>query len=283
MNKKRNLVEWAMHYRQIVILITSCLLAFGVFALVKINKNEFPDFTVRQGLVIAAYPGASVSDVEQQVTKPLENYIFTYKEVDKTKTKSFTRNGLAIIQIELNKEIDGEEKDNLWSKLKDGLNRYKASLPMGVVALQVQDDFGDTSALLITMESKNKTYRELKAYMDDLKDRLRPIESVGRLNVYGMQQEQVAVYIDSKRLSEYGISPTLVATQLLSKGFTTTAGTQRTPDYEYPIDVEPALNVVGGEHHSRVHLHLVGTVLCFRHRVEHGDAGRPHRHIRYDC
>ncbi|MCH3981354.1 MAG: efflux RND transporter permease subunit [Prevotella sp.] len=245
MDKKRNLVEWAMHYRQIVILITSCLLAFGVFALVKINKNEFPDFTIRQGVVIAAYPGASVSDVEQQVTKPLENYIFTYKEVDKTKTKSFTRNGLSIIQIELNKEIDGEEKDNFWSKLKDGLNRYKSSLPMGVVAVQVQDDFGDTSALLITMESKDKTYRELKAYMDDLKDRLRPIESIGRLNVYGMQQEQVAVYIDNKRLSEYGISPTLVATQLLSKGFTTTAGTQRTPDYEYPIDVEPALNVVG--------------------------------------
>ena len=121
-----------MHYRQIVILITSCLLAFGVFALVKINKNEFPDFTIRQGLVIAAYPGASVSDVEQQVTKPLENYIFTYKEVDKTKTKSFTRNGLAIIQIELNKDIDSEEKDNFWSKIKDGLKTFKASLPMGV-------------------------------------------------------------------------------------------------------------------------------------------------------
>lgn len=255
------MVEWAMHYRQIVILITSCLLAFGVFALVKINKNEFPDFTIRQGLVIAAYPGASVSDVEQQVTKPLENYIFTYKEVDKTKTKSFTRNGLAIIQIELNKDIDSEEKDNFWSKIKDGLKTFKASLPMGVVALQVQDDFGDTSALLITMESKDKTYRELKEYMDDLKDRLRPVESVGRLNVYGLQQEQVAVYIDNKRLSEYGISSTLVATQLLSKGFTTTGGTQRTPDYEYPIDVKPALNVVGDVEQTVVWSDAVGHVV----------------------
>lgn len=49
------------------------------------------------------------------------------------------------------------------------------------------------------MESKDKTYRELKEYMNDLKDRLRPVESVGRLNVYGLQQEQVAVYIDNKR------------------------------------------------------------------------------------
>ncbi len=54
------MVEWAMHYHQIVILITSCLLAFGIVGLVKINKNEFPDFTIRQGVVIAAYPGVSM-------------------------------------------------------------------------------------------------------------------------------------------------------------------------------------------------------------------------------
>lgn len=159
-SNKKNIVELAMHYRQIVILIVSCLVAFGIYGLQKVNKNEFPNFTVRQRLVIAAYPGGSVSDVEQQVTKPLEDYIFTYKEVDKTKTKSFTRNGLAIIQIELNKSIDDEEKDNFWSRIKDGLKTFKAQLPAGVVALQVQDDFGDTSALLITMESTDKTYHE---------------------------------------------------------------------------------------------------------------------------
>ena len=47
-----------MHYRQIVILITAILVAFGIFALNKMNKNEFPDFTVRQGVVAAVYPGA---------------------------------------------------------------------------------------------------------------------------------------------------------------------------------------------------------------------------------
>lgn len=53
--------------------------------------------------------------------------------------------------------------------------------------LQVQDDFGDASSLLITLESNEKTYRELNTYMDNLKERLRNIESVGRLTVYGNQ------------------------------------------------------------------------------------------------
>ena len=112
MKKNRSIVEWAMHYRQIVILITAVLVAFGVYALDKMNKNEFPDFTVRQGVVVAVYPGATVNEMEEQVTKPLENYIFTYKEVKKAKTKSYTRNGLTIVQVELNEDVNGADKDN---------------------------------------------------------------------------------------------------------------------------------------------------------------------------
>ena len=203
MNKKRNIVEWAMHYRQIVILITAILVAFGIFALNKMNKNEFPDFTVRQGVVAAVYPGASINDMEQQVTKPLENYIFTYKEVKKAKTKSYTRNGLTIIQVELNDDINASEMQDFWSRFKLGVQQFKLSLPSGVLALQVQDDFGDASSLLITMESNQKTYRELNTYMDNLKERLQNIESVGRLNVYGGQQEQISIYVGGSIYGRY--------------------------------------------------------------------------------
>ena len=244
MEKKRNIIEWAMHYRQIVVFITALLVAFGVFALDRMNKNEFPDFTVRQGVVVAVYPGESVSEMEQQVTKPLENYIFTYKEVKKAKTKSFTRDGVAIIQIELNDDINGADKENFWSRFKLGVQQFKASLPSGVLALQVQDDFGDASSLLITMESNEKTYRELNDYMDDLKERLRNIESVGRLNVYGGQHEQISVYVDTRKLAQYGIGPSVVSTALMAKGFNTTAGAQQTPRYEAPIHVDRSLNKV---------------------------------------
>ena len=70
-----------MHYRQIVILIFSCLVAFGIYSLPGMRKNEFPDFTVRQGIVVAVAPGVPSDEMAEQVTKPLENYIFTYKEV----------------------------------------------------------------------------------------------------------------------------------------------------------------------------------------------------------
>lgn len=233
-----------MHYRQIVIMITCCLVAFGVYSLGKINKNEFPDITIRQGVVVAVYPGASVNDVEEQVTNPLENYIFTYKEVKKEKTKSYSRNGLSIIQIELNDDINDTNKEQFWSKFKHGISLFKSNLPSGVLAVQVNDDFGDTSALLVTMESDDKTYRELNDYMDDLQDRLRQIESVGRLTVSGMQKEQISVYLDSERLRHYGIGSNAIAMQLLGKGFVTTGGTLKSGVYDSPIQVERSLNLV---------------------------------------
>lgn len=258
---RRNIVDLAMHFRQIVVLVTAMLVAFGIFALGKMNKNEFPDFTVRQGVVVAVYPGATVGEIEEQVTKELENYIFTYKEVKKAKTKSYTRNGLSIIQVELNDDIDGAVKENFWSRFKLGVQQFKTQLPKGVLAVQVQDDFGDASALLITMESEEKTYRELEGYMDNLKERLRNIESVGRLNVYGDQKEQISVYVDTQKLAQFGIAQSLVTTTLMSKGFTTTAGVQSTTNYEAPIHVEHSINVVGDVEQMIVYASPEGNVV----------------------
>lgn len=240
--EKRNIVEWAMHYRQIVILLTCCMIALGIFGLDRMNKNEFPDFTIRQGLVIAAYPGATAGQIEKEVTKPLENYIFSYKEVKKDKIFSRSQDGMCIIQVELNDDL--QNKDEFWSKFKHGITDFKSQLPQGVLAVKVMDDFGDTSALLVTMESDDKTYRELNDYMDQLKDRLRTVESVGRMTVFGMQKEQISVYLDNDRLAHYGISDKTLALNLFTKGFTTMSGRLKDKDRISPIYVARSMNSV---------------------------------------
>lgn len=241
-NKKRNIVEWAMHYRQIIILVTCCLVAFGVYSLPQMQKNEFPDFTIRQGIVIAAAPGNTVDEMVEQVTKPLEDYIFTYKEVKKEKTFSTTRDGLVFIQVELVDELNN--KDEFWSKFKHGIAAFKSQLPQNVLAVQVMDDFGDTSAMLLTMESKDKTYRELSDYMDNLKDRLRNVNSVGRLTVSGERKEQISIYLDPAKLTQYGLNEQMVASQLFAKGFVTTGGRIQTPDYILPVHIDKSYNTI---------------------------------------
>ena len=83
--KKRSAVEWAMHYRQIVILVVCCLVAFGIYSLPQMRKNEFPDFTIRQGVVVAVAPGNTAEEMVEQVTKPLETIYSVTKRSRKEK------------------------------------------------------------------------------------------------------------------------------------------------------------------------------------------------------
>lgn len=239
---RRNAIEWAMHYRQIIILMVCVLMAFGIYSLPNMRKNEFPDFTVRQGIVVAVAPGNTAQEMVEQVAKPLEDYIFTYKEVKKEKTFSKSRDGIVYIQVQLNDDLNN--KDEFWSKFKHGIGMFKAQLPSNVLAVQVMDDFGDTSALLITMESEEKTYRELKEYMDNLQNRLRRIPSIGRMSVSGLQKEQISVYLDNNKLSEYGLNDQMLAAVLFCKGFTTSGGRLKSGEYIQPVYVAKSLNTV---------------------------------------
>lgn len=240
--KKRTMVEWAMHYRQIIILTTCCLIAFGIYSLPNMRKNEFPDFTIRQGIVVAVAPGNTSEEMVEQVTKPLEDYIFSYKEVKKEKTISKSRDGIVYIQVELNDDLNN--KDEFWSKFKHGIATFKSQLPSNVLAVQVMDDFGDTSALLITMESEEKTYRELDEYMDVLQERLRRIPSVGRMSVSGLRKEQISIYIDPERLSQYELGEKTLSLALMQKGFATTGGRVNAEGYTCPIYVAKSLNTL---------------------------------------
>ena len=224
---------------RITFLIVGCLFVFGIYALARIPKQEFPEYTIRQGVVVGVYPGATAEEVEEQLAKPLEQFLMTYKEVKRAKTTSTSQNGMCYVMVELNDDVN--DKDEVWSKVKHGLAAFKMQLPAGVAAVVTNDDFGDTSALLITLESDTHSYRELKGYMDDLSDRLRRIESVSNLRPYGVQQEQISVYADPERLAAYGIGEKTLSAALAAQGLTPLGGSVSNAETETPIHIAPSL------------------------------------------
>lgn len=224
---------------RITFLIVGCLFVFGIYALARIPKQEFPEYTIRQGVVVGVYPGATAEEVEEQLAKPLEQFLMTYKEVKRAKTTSTSQNGMCYVMVELNDDVN--DKDEVWSKVKHGLAAFKMQLPAGVAAVVTNDDFGDTSALLITLESDTRSYRELKGYMDDLSDRLRRIESVSNLRPYGVQQEQISVYVDPERLAAYGIGEKTLSAALAAQGLTPLGGSVSNAETETPIHIAPSL------------------------------------------
>ena len=235
MRNKMNWLKWPLDHYPISLLIIGILFILGIYGMYIMPKDEFPHATIRQGVVVAVYPGATSEEVELQVARPLERYLFTFGEVNRVKTTTTSQNGMCIVMVKLNDDVNN--KDEVWSKIKHGLNGFKAELPSGVLAIVVNDDFGNTSALLIAIESEHRSYRELKKYSDELSDRLRRIPSVANVKLFGEQKEQISLYIDRKRLQAYGIGQQMLFSRLQAQGITTISGSLSDDDQQVPIHV----------------------------------------------
>ncbi len=229
-----NIVEASMKNRQITLLITFLLVAVGVYSLMHMARREDPKMTIRQGLIIMMYPGAKAVRVEEQVTKKIEEHLFRYEEVKKDETESRTSDGLSIIQVELQGWV--KNRDKFWSKLRHDLYELKAvSLPPETFGPVINSDFGDTIALLISVESDRHSYTELKDNIEIIEDELRPLLVVSKLKRYGEQKEQLYVTTNSQKLSQYGVSLTQVITALQSMNTVNYAGEIKSETSEIQI------------------------------------------------
>lgn len=218
MENKVSIMEYAMQHAKVVIVIISLMILFGIYAIVNMPRQEFPEFTIRQGLVIGVYPGAKSHEVEEQLTTAVEKYLFSYKEVNKKKTYSISRENAVIIFVELNDDVKERESKEFWLKVQFGLNDLKIQLPAGVRSLTANNDFGDTSALLLTLESDNLTYRELAEYLKKFENELRKVESVSKIRHYGFLNEQISVYLQNEKIAYYGIKPANIYAVLKTEG-----------------------------------------------------------------
>lgn len=198
-------VQWTIAQRRIVYLMVAAVALVGLFGITRMNKDEFPTFEIKQGLVVGLYPGATAAEVETQLAVPLEETLFSFREVIRGSTRSVCRDGVCYIYTDLN--CPQSKKDEVWSKIKLKLQERKMLLPAGVVAVVVLDDFSATSAMMIAVQSEDKGYTELEDYARRLAERLRDIDMLSSVSVLGTRDEEIAVTLDMERLSAYGIDP----------------------------------------------------------------------------
>ncbi len=220
--KKLNLIEKAMRNNNIVVIITAAIIIVGIIALFKMPRNEFPVFTIRQGVIVGVYPGATSGEVEKQLTTVVENYLFGYQEIKKAKTYSYSREGIMYIFVELNDNV--KNADQFWSKLKHGLTELKMTLPAGVLALIANSDFGDTSALLITLSSDTRSYKELEEQLKKLELECRKIPATSKIKHFGLQKEKIFVNVRPEMLNEYNIKSLSLLGSYQANGMVSYAG-----------------------------------------------------------
>jgi len=229
-----NFVKASLKHKQVTISVLLLFFIVGVNSLLNMPRREDPKITVRQGLVIAYFPGASSAQVEDQVTKKLEEYLFQFEEVRKGKTYSTTQDGLVVVNVELNQNV--KAPDEFWNKLRHQLLVAKQiDFPTGVRGPVVNSDFGDTEAMIIGVESDELSYEQLKEYTETLEDYIRTVPAASKIKRIGEQKEQVVVTGTSQQLAQYGLTLGNVANVLQSQNAVNATGDIKNGNSKTPI------------------------------------------------
>ncbi|MCX6335433.1 MAG: efflux RND transporter permease subunit [Bacteroidia bacterium] len=229
-----NFIKASLKYRQVTFSVLLLMFAFGVNSLLNMPRREDPKIIIPGGLVIAYYPGANSLQVEDQVTRKLEEYLFQFEEVYKEKTFSVTSDGMVVIHLWLRDNV--REPDIFWSKLKHELLMAKAlDLPLGVVGPVVNSNFGDTEAMILGVESNEAGYTEIKEQIMILNDRLRQIPALSRIKMIGEQKEQITITFSSEKLAQYDISLQQVVRIMQSQNLINPTGEIKTENLNAPL------------------------------------------------
>ncbi|WP_417874890.1 efflux RND transporter permease subunit [Xanthomarina gelatinilytica] len=235
--KKINFIEAMMKHNQIVLVIACVMMLLGIFGLENMPRREFPEFTIRQGVIVGVFPGSTSLQVEEQLTTVVEDYIFGYEEVNKLKTYSHSKEGQMIIYVELNDNV--RNADKFWSKLRHGLGELQMQLPSGVLALVGSNDFGDTSALLITMSSEKHSYRELEDIMKELEGEIRKVSTVSKIKRFGAQKEEIYIYVKPEKLTQFNLKPSNILASFKLQESINYSGQLDNGDLVLPIHLPP--------------------------------------------
>lgn len=240
--KGLNLAEWAIRHKQIVYFFIIAIITGGLWSYFHLGRSEDPDFTIRQAVVTAAWPGASVQQITQQVTDPLEKKLQDTKGLDYI--KSFTHDGKTVIYVNLKDSVPKEEMQTRWHEIRNLVNDEWGSLPSGVMGPYINDRFDDVYGSIYAVTGDGFSYEEKRKYAENIRRRLTGVEDVQKVELLGVQKQEIYVEMDQNKLASFGMRPSDVFAMLQQQGAMMPAGMIHTDSRNVAIRVEGLLDTV---------------------------------------
>jgi len=222
-----NLSRWAIEHGPLTRYLMVVLLVLGFAAYFQLGQDEDPPFTFRAMVVQTYWPGATAQQVAEQVTDKLEKTLQEVPYADKI--RSYSKPGVSQITLELKDYSKAAEVPNVWYTVRKKIGDMRATLPQGVQGPFFNDDFGDVYGVIYALEADGFNYAELKTFADQARLELLRVKDVGKVQLFGEQDEKLFVEISQKRLAQMGLDMNQVLAQLSQQNAVESAGAVQTP------------------------------------------------------
>ncbi len=201
-----NITAFSLNTNRVTVLFLVFVAFAGVFAYFDYPKQEDPSIQIREALVWAQFPGMPAQRVEDLITRKLEEQIRLMGDVDYIKSDS--KNGISLLHVVAKDEVP--DLSVVWQDLRDKLEDVRPELPKGTLGPFVNDEFGLTSVATIALWSDGFSLAEMRGVARDIRDKLYALKGIRRVELFGVQEQQVFLELSNAKLAEYGISPGVV-------------------------------------------------------------------------
>ena len=234
------LTKMSLRNRSIIGLAVLAVLLVGAYAVTSLKQELIPDLTFPYLTVFTVDQGASAKDVEQSVTTPLEQAIKStngVKEYD-----SFSNDGMSIITVQYAFGTDMKAKE---AEVQQAVSGVQAMLPTTAMAPQVAAlNFNSMPVVQLAVSSSLPPQQLAGLLGTSVVPRLQAIDGVQAVTLSGVQQMQLQVQLDPRKVAALGVSPTQISTALTQANVTTGAGSVTSGSLVYPVTVDASADTV---------------------------------------
>ncbi|MCM4167442.1 Swarming motility protein SwrC [Arenibacter antarcticus] len=216
---------------KLTVLLMIVFMVIGVYSSFLIPREEEPQINVPMADIFVGYPGASPTEVESRVTKPLEKLISNIKGVEYVYSTSMEGQGMVIVQFYV-----GEDIERSYVKLYNEINKHMDQMPQGVTFPLVKTRaIDDVPMLGLTLWSETYDDYQLKQIAQELTDEIEKVTDVSATQKIGGRNRQLRVVLDKDKLAESGLDFLSVAQMIKANNHQKSSGSFDKNDTEFLV------------------------------------------------
>ena len=211
------------------------LVVIGIASYMRLGRNEDPTFTIKAMVVQTQWPGATLDDTVLQITERIERKLQETPHLDYL--KSYSRPGQSTIFVYLKGSTGPKAVSDAWYQVRKKIKDIELTLPPGVIGPVADDEFGDTYGIVYGFTADGFTHRELRDYVEKIRDRLLQAPDVNKVNLIGEQPERIYIEFSPAKLAGYGLNPAALAAVLQAQNAVAPSGVITTEEESLKLRV----------------------------------------------